>query len=119
MPGKNQQKRIDKRRAHALMVYQRDLASVAFYTMRLKEALAIVKDSAEELPESALESLKEQAASHLEELKAVAARSEENYINHVGEDYAKQMMKELANAETTSKDSDSTNPAGSHDGTEV
>ena len=101
------------------MVYQRDLASVAFYTMRLKQALDIVTENAGELTEEQVTLLKEQTAAHLEELTAVAARAEENYINHVGEDYAKQMMKELANAETTSKDSDSTNPAGSHDGTEV
>jgi len=119
MPGKNQQKRIDKNRAHALMVYQRDLASVAFYTMRLKKALDIVIESADELPASAIESLKEQTSAHLEELKAVASRAEENYINHVGEDYAKQMMKELANAETTSNNSDTTNPNGSHDGAQV
>ena len=119
MPGKNQTKRIEKGRKHALMVYQRDLASVAFYTLRLKEALAIVNENAGELSEEQVEQLTEHTAAHLEELKAFAAHAEENYINHVGEDYAKQMMKELANAETTSKDSDSTNPSGSHDGTEV
>lgn len=119
MPGKNQQKRIDKGRAHALMVYQRDLASVAFYTMRLKKALDIVTENAGELSEEQVAQLKEQTAAHLDELKAVAARAEENYINHVGEDYAKQMMKELANAETTSKDSDTNNPFGSDDVAEV
>jgi hypothetical protein len=119
MPGKNQQKRINKSRAHALMVYQRDLASVAFYTMRLKEALAIVQENAGELSEEQVQQLMEHTSTHLEELKAVAVRAEDNYINHVGEDYAKQMMKELANADTTSKDSDTTNPLGSHNVLEV
>lgn len=119
MPGKNQTKRIEKSRKHALMVYQRDLASVAFYTLRLKEALAIVNENAGELTEEQVTQLKEHTAAHLEELKAVAAHAEQNYINHVGEDYAKQMMKELANAETTSTNSDSTNPTGSHDGAQV
>ena len=101
------------------MVYQRDLASVAFYTMRLKQALDIVTENAGELTEEQVTLLKEQTAAHLEELTAVAARAEENYINHVGEDYAKQMMKELANANTTNTSSDTIDSSGAYSGSQV
>lgn len=88
MPGKNQQKRIDKHRAHAVKVWEKKQLTAATAMTLLTDALADFEDNLSELTDEQVTEVKAMAAVQIREVERFIMLARDNFVHEVGSEYA-------------------------------
>lgn len=93
MPGKNQQKRIDKRKKHAVAVWVKKQLTAATAMTLLTDALADFEDNQAELTADQITEISAKAAAQIREIERFVMLARDNFVNEVGSTYADEVMR--------------------------
>jgi len=93
MPGKNQQKRIDKRKKHAVVVWAKKQLTAATAMTLLTDALADFEDNKSELTDEQVAEISAKAAEQIREIERFVMLARDNFVNEVGSAYADEVMR--------------------------
>jgi len=84
MPGKNQTKRINKHKAHALMVWEREQITAARAHSLLSDAIAEFDKHKADLPTQDVADIETKAAEQFQEIERFLIKARNNFMNNVG-----------------------------------
>ena len=86
MPGKNQQKRIEKRTAHAKMVWTRKALAARVVWDDLAGAEATVEQFRDELSDEQYQTIKTQLTEHRTSIRDALVKARDEYLAISGEE---------------------------------
>lgn len=88
MPGKNQQKRINKSRAHARMVWEREQLHAAKAKKTIDEAMELVVSKKTELTDEQFAEIEKEVARRYADIEAFLLKARDKYVAKVGAENA-------------------------------
>lgn len=96
MPGKNQQKRLNKKTKNALLVWQRETIGAKMYYTALTEAVTEYESVKESLSSEEQAEVEANITRRFEELQSYVLASRQKFAEKVGEENVEQLLKEAA-----------------------
>jgi hypothetical protein len=93
MPGKNQQKRIDKHKKHAVVVWAKKQLTAATAMTLLTDALADFEDNQAELTSEQIAEISAKASEQIREIERFVMLARDNFVTDVGSAYADEVMR--------------------------
>jgi hypothetical protein len=96
MPGKNQQKRLNKKAKNALLVWQRETIGAKMYHNALTEAVTEYESVKETLSTDEQADIESSISQRFEELKSYVLASRHKFAEKVGEENVELFSKEAS-----------------------
>lgn len=96
MPGKNQQKRLNKKTKNALLVWQRETIGAKMYHTALTEAVTEYESVKDTLSPEERADVEQNITRRFEELQAYVLASRQKFAEKVGEENVEHLSKEVS-----------------------